>query len=106
MEELTIFGTKNSLTLSTLANKYFNSLGDEKHELINTYADPFLRNFVRSSIKGGRCKSFIQKNKSENSDEVFNNVSKELNVIGNICDLERYFEFLDKYEKLYAKEFA
>ena len=40
------------------------------------------------------------------SDEVFNNISKELNVNANICDiLEKYFELLNKDEKQYAKEF-
>ena len=34
MEELTGFGMKNSLTLNSLANKDFNSLRDEKDELI------------------------------------------------------------------------
>ena len=47
MEELTIFGMKNSLTLPSLAAKYFNSLRDENDEPINTYTDPFIRNFVR-----------------------------------------------------------
>ena len=51
MEELTNFGMKNSLTLPSLANKYFNSLRDENDEPIYTYTDPFMRNFVRKSIK-------------------------------------------------------
>ena len=49
MEELTEFGMKNSLTLPSLANKYFNSLRDENEEPIYTYTDPFMRNFVRKS---------------------------------------------------------
>ena len=37
---------------------------------------------------------------------MFNIISKELNVNGNICDLlEKYFEFLNKYEKQNTKEF-
>ena len=37
---------------------------------------------------------------------MFNIISKELNVNGNVCDiLEKYFEFLNKYEKQYTKEF-
>ena len=106
MEELTKFGMKNSLTLPSLANKYFNSLRDENDELIYNCTDPFMRNFVRKAIKGGRCNAFNQHYKSKISDEVFNIVSKELNVNGNICEiLEKYFEFLNKYEKQYAKEF-
>ena len=34
MKELTVFGMKNSLTLPSLANKYFNNLKDENDELI------------------------------------------------------------------------
>ena len=106
MEELTNFGMKNSLTLPSLANKYFNSLRDENDEPIYTYTDPFMRTFVRKAIKGGRCNAFNQHYKSEISDEVFNIISKELNVNGNLCDLlEKYFDFLNKYEKQYAKEF-
>ena len=56
-------------------------------------------------MKGGRCNAFVQRCKSEISDEVFNIVSKELKVNGYICDLlEKYFELLNKKEKTYAKE--
>ena len=109
MEELTKFGIKNSLTLPSLANKYFNSLRDENNEPIYTYTDPFMRKFVRKAIKGGRCNAFNQYYESEISDEVFNIISKELNVDNdgsNVCDiLEKYFEFLNKHEKEYEKEF-
>ena len=106
MEELTNFGMKDSLTLLSLANKNFNSLGDENDEPIYAYTDPFMRNFVRDAIKGGRCNALNQHYKSETSDDVFNNISKELIVNGNICDLlEKYFKILNKYEKQYAKEF-
>ena len=65
-----------------------------------------MTNFVRKSIKGGRCNAFNQHYKSEVSDEVFNIISKDLKVNGNICDiLEKYFEFLNEHEKQNAKEF-
>ena len=60
MEELSIFGMKNCLTLPSLANKYFNNLGDGNDDLIYTYTDLFMRNFVRESIKGGRFNAFHQ----------------------------------------------
>ena len=60
MEELSNFSMKNSLTLPSLANKYFNSLRDENDEPIYTDTDPFMRNFVRQSMKVGRCSAFIQ----------------------------------------------
>ena len=87
MEELTGFGMKKNLTLPSSANKFFYSLRDENDEPIYTYTDPFMRNFVRKSIKGGRCKAFNQHYISEISDEVFNVISKEFNINGNVCDI-------------------
>ena len=105
MEELTVFGIKNSLTLLNLENKCFNSLRDGNDEPFYTYADPFMRNFVRNAIEGGRCNAFNQHYKSEISDEVFNIFSKGIVFNGNICEiLEKYFVFLKKYEKLFSKE--
>ena len=82
MEKLTAFGMKNSLTLPSLANKYFNSLRDESDEPIYTYNDEFMRHFVRKSIEGGRCSALNQYHKSNFSQDVFNIISKELNVNG------------------------
>ena len=37
---------------------------------------------------------------------MFSNLSKKINVNGNICDiLDKCFKFLPKYEKWYLKEF-
>ena len=78
---------KNSLSLPSLANKSFNSSRDESDETIYTYNDEFRRHFVRQSISGGRCSTLTI------SDSVFNIVSKELGVDGNICEiLDKYFE--------------
>ena len=107
MEELTNFGMKSSLTFPSLANKCFNSLSDENDEPIYAYTDPFIKKFARDSSKSGRCNAFTQHCKSELSDEVFNIFSRNLNIIRNICKLlETYSEFLNKNEKLYAKEFV
>ena len=106
MEKVSNFGKKKCLTLPSLANKYFNSLKDENDEPIYTFTDPFMRIFIRNSIKGGRYAALNQSNKSSLSDEVFNIISKEIGVFGNIFEiLDKYFEFSNKYEKLYAKDF-
>ena len=60
MEELTRLGMKTIFTLPSLANRYFNSLRDGNDEAIHTCTDPIMRNFVRSSINGGRCSDFNQ----------------------------------------------
>ena len=78
MEELTEFAMKNSLTLPSLANKYFNTLRNENDEPIYTFTDPFSRNFVLKAIKGGRCNAFNQYYKSEISVEVFNIISQKI----------------------------
>ena len=104
MEALTNFGMKNSLTLPSLANKYFNSLRDEIDDPIYTYTNLFMRNFVRKAIKSGRCNAFNRYYKSEISEEVFNIISEELNVNADICEiLEKYFDFLNEHEKQNAK---
>ena len=48
-----------------------------------------MRYFVRQSIKGGRCSALNQYYKSNNSQEVFNIISKELNINSNdnVCEI-------------------
>ena len=58
MEKLTGFGMTNSLTLPSLANKYFNSLRDENDEPVYTYTDPFMRHFVRQGVQNRQMCSF------------------------------------------------
>ena len=99
-EDLTRFGIKNSLTLPSLANKYFNSLRDANDEPIYTYNDEVIKHFVRQSIKGGRCSALNQSSKTNILDEVFNIISKELDNNGNVCEiLERCFEYTNKHRK-------
>ena len=62
---------KNSLTLTSLANKFFIAFRDENDEPIYTYTDPFMRNFKRKSVEGVRCIAVNQQHRSENSTEVF-----------------------------------
>ena len=76
MEKSFNFGIKNSKTLPLWAYKFLNSLRDENDELFYTSTNPFMRNFVRQSIKGGRCNALNQHYKSELSDEVFKSISE------------------------------
>ena len=97
-EKLTGLGMKNSLKLPSLTNKYFNSLRHENDEPIYTYNDEFMRCFVRKSMKIGRCSGLNQYFKSTFSAEVFNIVSEELGVNGNIYEiLDEYFEIKNKH---------
>ena len=109
MEELTGFGMRSSLTLPSLANKYFNSSRDESDEPIYTYNDEFMRHFVRQSIKEGRCSALNQYYKSNISQEVCNIISKELNINGNdedVCEIiNEYFEYTNKQRKILEDEY-
>ena len=108
MEELTGFGMKISLTLPALANKFFNSLRDENDEPIYTYNDEYMRHFVRQSIKGGRCSALTQYYKSAISQEVFNIISKKLNVYGDdiVCEIiNKYFEYTNEQRKIIEDEY-
>ena len=106
LEELAGFGLKNSLTLPSLANKYFNSLRDKNDEPIYTYKEECMRHFVRKIIKGGRCATDNQYYKSSISDEVFNVISQELNVKDNICEIsDKYFENTNKQTKILENDY-
>ena len=109
MEELTGFGMKNCLTLPSLANEYFNSLRDESDEPIYTYNDEFMRHFVRKSIKGGPCSALKQFYKSNISKEVFNIISKELNIDDNnenVCEIiDKYFDYTNEQKKIIEDEY-
>ena len=108
MEEFTRFGMKNSLTLPSLATKFFNSLREENDEPIYTYNDEIMRHFVRQSIKGGRCSALNQYYQSNISQEVFNFISKELNVNGNdnVCEIiNKHFEYTNEQRKILEDEY-
>ena len=99
---------KNNLTLPSLANKYFNSLREENDEPIYTYNDEFMRPFVRQSIEGSRCSALNQYYKSNISQEVFNIISKELNVNDNdnVCEImNKYFEYTNEQGKIIENEY-
>ena len=87
MEGLTGFATKNSITLPSLANKYFNGLRNENNETICTYNDEYMRYFLTKGIKGDRCGALKQFYKSVFSDELFSIISTELNIDGNVFEI-------------------
>ena len=52
-------------------------------------------------MKGGPCTALNPYFKSNISDEVFNIISKELDINGNVCEvLKKYFEYTNKHRKL------
>ena len=64
-----------------------------------------MRYFVRQTIKGRRYSALNQSYISTISDEVFINISKELDINRNICEtLNKNFEFTNKNRKVLENE--
>ena len=64
-----------------------------------------MRYFVRQSIKDGICGSLNQYYKSIFSDEVFNVISKDIDINGNLFGiLDNYFEFTNKHRTIIEDE--
>ena len=82
MGKLIGFGMKSSLPLPSLDRKYFNNLKNDNDEPIYTYNDEFMRHSVRKS-----CSIFYQCFQSSFADNVFDVLSQDLNVQGNICKI-------------------
>ena len=65
-----------------------------------------MRHFVRQSIKGGRCSALNQNYKSNISKEVFNIISKELNIDDYVCEIiDKYFEYTNERRKIIEDEY-
>ena len=106
MEKLTEFAMKNSLTLPSLAYKYFNNLGNENDETFYTYNNEYISYFVRKSLKGDRCVALNQNCKISFSDKVFNSILTELENNGNICEiLDKYFQYVNKWRMIFQIEY-
>ena len=87
MEEMKAFGTKNSSTLASLANKKLSFSTDQNNEPIYIYNDEYRRSFVPKIVKVSRCVVLNQYHQSYFSDEVFNKFSTAVKVKGNICKI-------------------
>ena len=94
MQETTNFSMKDCLSLPGLGLKYFNSLRTDQDEPIYTYNDKYMRHFVRQAAYGGRVCAFNQYYRSKTGDDIFNIISKELNVDGNTYEkIETYMKY-------------
>ena len=106
IEEITRFSMKGCLSLPDLGWKFFNSLRTEEDEQKYTYADKYMRWFLRQSIKGGRVCVFYQYYKSKLCDDILKIINKELAVKGTVYDtIEAYMKHKNKHFKIFEKEY-
>ena len=83
-----------------------NSLRVENDEPIYTYNNEFMRHFVGQSIRGGRCSAVKQFYESTIWDQVFNIMSQDLGVDGNLCEiLYKDFECTNKHRQILEDEY-
>ena len=104
MEEITGFSMKACLSAPGSGWKYIKSMRDENDEPIYPYNDKYMRWFVRQSIEGERVCAFNQKYRSKTCDEASKILSEELNVKGNVYDInEAYMQFKNHHFKIIKK---
>ena len=96
MSSITGFGMKDCLSLHSLGWKHFISSRTPSDEPIYSYADKYMRHFVRHSIKGRNVGAFNQSYESQISDRVFKPISE---VLGIICNKNEIIEGYTKYIK-------
>ena len=78
----------------------------ENNEPIYTSNDEYMRYFIGQPIKGGRCVALNHLYKSVVADEVFDNISEELNVNGNVCEIiNKYFEYWSQQRKTKGEKY-
>ena len=105
MQKMTGFGIKDCLTEASLGWKCFGTYNKDKE--FYTFNDKYVRDFIRKSIKGGRCGAFIRYFESNQCEEILNTIKKHLkindNEISNIID--KYLKYINTKRDEYTLEF-
>ena len=105
MQKMTGFGIKDCLTEASLGWKCFGKYNKNKE--FYTFNDKYVRDFIRKSIKGGRCASFIRYFESNQCENILNTTKKHLkindNEISNIID--KYLKYINTKRDEYTLDF-
>ena len=105
MSSITGFGMKDCLSLHSLGWKHFISSRTPSDEPIYSYADKYMRHFVRHSIKGRNVGAFNQSYESQISDRVFKTISEVLGINGNKNEIiEGYTKYIKKFNLQHEAE--
>ena len=87
-QKMTGFGIKDCLTEASLGWKCFGTYNKDRE--FYTFNNKYVRDFIRKSIKGGRCGTFIRYFESNQCEEILNTIKKYLkindNEVSNIID--------------------
>ena len=95
MQKMSGFGIKDCLTEASLGWKCFGTYNKDRE--FYTFNDKYVRDFIRKSIKGGRCAAFIRYFESNRCEEILNVIKNHLkiedNEISNIVDV--YLKYIN-----------
>ena len=81
MQKMTGFGIKDCLTEASLGWKCFGTYNKDRE--FYTFNDKYVRDFIRKSVKGGRCGAFIRYFESNQCEEILNTIKKHLKIDDN-----------------------
>ena len=105
MQKMSGFGIKDCLTEASLGWKCFGTYNKDRK--FYTFNDKYVRDFIRKSIKGGRCGGFVRYFESNQCEEILNTIKKHLkkndNEISNIID--EYLKYINTKRDEFKTEF-
>ena len=105
MQKMTGFGIKDCLTEASLGWKCFGTYNKDRE--FYTFNNKYVRDFIRKSIKGGRCGAFIRYFESNQCEEILNTIKKHLkindNEISNI--INDYLKYINSKRDEFKTEF-
>ena len=105
MQKMSGFGIKDCLTEASLGWKCFGTYNKDRE--FYTFNDKYVRDFIRKSIKGGRCGSYIRYFESKQFDEIMSTIKKHLKINDNETSnkVDEYLKYINNKRKEYKLEF-
>ena len=105
MQKMTGFGIKNCLTEASLGWKCFGTYNNDRE--FYTFNDKYDRDFIRKSIKGGKCGAFIRYFESNQCEEILNTLKKHLKINDNEISnfIDEYLKYINTKRNEFKLEF-
>ena len=105
MQKMSGFGIKDCLTEASLGWKCFGTYNKDRE--FYTFNDKYVRNFIRKSIKGGRCGAFNRYFESNQFDAIMSTIKKHLKINDNEISIiiDKYLEYINTKRDEFKLEF-
>ena len=105
MQKMTGFGIKDCLTEASLGWKCFGTCN--KNREFYTFNEKYVRDFIRKSIKGGRCGAYIRYIESRQFDGILTTIKKHLKINDNEISsiIDEYLNYINSKRKEHTLEF-